>query len=199
MFIAAKLVFESYIPTSLRKGMWFRQQIVDIIFGNIYRYDKIFEIQKDIAPEETPEFLQQNGYPVKPRIVSITANPDDKADVLATEHQIGWWDDGPQSDDLRDIELKDINLVLSEYDGELDIEVSLSTIDGEEHLTPVLFMDKVTLCELDAYADQEEDEEDWDDMDDLTDNDEPSDDDTMNGYNREGGISFGNDSTWQGR
>lgn len=174
MFIAAKLVFESYIPEKLTKGMWFKQQIIDIIFGSVYKYEKIFTMDSvlPLSSEDFDSFVQVHGYPVRPKIVSITANPDDKADVLATEHQIGWWDDGPQSDDLRDIELKDINLVLSEYDGELDIEMSLSIIDGEEHLTPVLFMDKVTLCELDAYADEEEDEEDLDDMDDLTDYDD---------------------------
>ena len=37
---------------------------------------------------------------------------------------IAWWDDGPQFDELRDIELKDINYILEEYDGEVDIEIS---------------------------------------------------------------------------
>ena len=173
MYILAKLVFEHYIPEQLEKGMWFKQRIKDIIYGRIYEYDRIFEMNASLpmSPEDFDSFIQMHGYPVKPKIVSITANPDDKADVLATDEQIGWWDDGPQSDELRDIELKDINLVLQEEDGILEIEVKPYTSDDDDHMiTPVLFMDKVTLRI--PIDDETWEEEDWDDMDDWT-HDEP--------------------------
>ena len=172
MYILAKLVFESFLPElGLEKGMLFKQHITDVVYGRTYEYDRIFELQKDISPDDAFEYMLVNGTPVRPKIVSITANPDDKADILATHEQIGWWDDGPESDELRDIELKDINLVLQEEDGILEIEVKPYTSDDDDHMiTPVLFMDKVTLRI--PTDDETWEEEDWDDMDDWT-HDEP--------------------------
>ena len=99
------------------------------------------------------------------------------------------------------IQIKDYNYILEE-DGYIEIEVdAFMNEDGEEIVTPILYMDKVTVRiptdeeEYDEeYEEYDDEEDDWDDMD-----DEPEDDDTMNGHNREGGISFNNDSTWQGR
>lgn len=165
MYILAKLIFQSYIPTEITKGMLFKQRISDVIYGNVYEYDRIYQLQVD--QPDYDGYTAAHGMPVKPVIVSITANPDDKADILATDEQIGWWDDGPHSDELRDIEFKDINLVLQEEDGMLEIEVNFHTTDdGEELIEPVLYMDKVTLRI--ATDEDLEDEEDWDDMDDLT-------------------------------
>lgn len=170
MYILAKLIFQSYIPKEIKKGMLFKQRISEVIYGNVYEYDRIYQIQMDQMDYDG--YTAANGMPVKPVIVSITANPDDNADILATDDQIGWWDEGPQSDELRDIELKDINLVLQEDDGMLEIEVKFHiTDDGEELIEPVLYMDKVTIR---SVSDEDlEDEEDWDDMDDLTDYDNP--------------------------
>ena len=169
MYILAKLIFQSYIPHELKKGMLFKQRIKDVIYGNVYEYDRIYQLQTDQVDYDS--YTAANGMPVKPVIVSITANPDDKADILATSDQIGWWDEGEHSDELRDIELKDINLVLQEEDGILEIEVKPYTSDDDDHMiTPVLFMDKVTLRI--PTDDEVWEEEDWDDMDDWT-HDEP--------------------------
>ena len=120
MFITAKLVFENYVPDELLKGMWFKQRVKDVIYGKIYEYDKIFELTH--IPEYE-SYIAVNGYPVKPRIMSITANPDESAVTLATAEQIGWWDEDPSSDTMRDIELKDFNVLLEYYDGDVEIEV----------------------------------------------------------------------------
>ena len=176
MFILAKLVFKNYIPEKLTKGMWFIQHIKDVIYGRVYEYDRIFEmtILGQLSPEDFDAFIQINGYPVKPVIMSITANPDNYADVLATEEQIGWWDDGPQSDELRDITIADINYILSDEDGIVEIEVRDYTDEDDDHMiTPVLYDNKVTVR---IPTDYEEDGDDWeelDDMDDLTDYDDP--------------------------
>jgi hypothetical protein len=179
MYIKAKLVFDSYIPETLKSGMWFKQQITDTIYGKRYTYDRIFLLGH--TPKDQESYIAINGYPVMPVIVSITANPDEKAVVIAQPHEIGWWDDGPGTDELRDIELKDINLVLSDYDGEVEIEVE--DVAFEDGLAvPVLYMDKVTLRLLwdedDYLYDQDDeypdDDEEWDEMDDNPD-DEPED------------------------
>lgn len=177
MFIIAKLVFESYIPKTLENGMWFKQRIKDVIYGRIYEYDKIFELNH--TPEDTDSYLSTNGYPVKPRIMSITANPDEPAVTLATAEQIGWWDEDPSSDEMRDIELKDINMILSDYDSEVEIEIDDTYITGledDELIVPQIYMDKVTLSYPGAHDEQYDDyDEDWDDMDDWT-HDEPDED-----------------------
>jgi hypothetical protein len=146
MFITAKLVLANYIPTDFVKGMWFKQRIKDVIYGKVYEYDRVFELNH--IPSNREEFTITNGYPVRPVIMSITANPDEKAVVLATAEQIGWWDDEPWNDgedaELRDIELKDINLILSDYDGELDIQVHDHMFE-KDIVEVVLYMDKVTL------------------------------------------------------
>lgn len=173
MYILVKLIFQSYIPDEIDKTMLFKQRVSEVIYGKVYEYDRVFQMStiSSMSPEDFDSFLQMHGYPVKPVIVSITANPDDNADILATDEQIGWWDDGPHCDELRDIELKDMNFVLQEEDGVLEMEVRFHrTEDGESVIEPVLFMDKVTLR---IPTDEElEDEEDWDDMDDNPD-DEP--------------------------
>lgn len=179
MFILAKLVFEHYIPEQLTKGMWFKQRIKDVIYGRIYEYDRIYELNH--IPQDMDTWVQANGYPVRPRIVSITANPDEPAETLVKYDQIGWWDEGDHVEELRDIELKDFNLILSDFDGEIDIDVDPSTItsedgveDEEEIVIPILYLNKCTLrIPMEEEYDDDDDEEYWDDMDDLTDDDGP--------------------------
>jgi hypothetical protein len=173
MFIIAKLVFESYIPEKLEKGMWFKQRIKDVIYGRVYEYDKIFEINAT-SEYEFESYIENHGYPVRPKIVSITANPDDKADILATEHQIGWWDEDPNSDEMRDIELKDINMILSDYDSEIEIEIDdkyITSLEDDELIVPLLYMDKVTLSYPGAHDEEYDDYDDMDWDDDLTEED----------------------------
>ena len=176
MYIKAKLTFDSYMPEKLKPGMWFKQTITDTIYGKRYTYDRLFLLGH--TPEDQEAYLQLNGCPVMPVVVSFTANPDEKAVALAAPDEIGWFDDGPGTDELRDIELKDINLILSDYEGELDIEIEdLAFEDGLA--VPVLYMHKVTLRLLwdeDDYLYEQDDypEEDWDEMDDNPD-DEPED------------------------
>jgi len=176
MYIKAKLTFDSYMPEKLKPGMWFKQTITDTIYGKRYTYDRLFLLGH--TPEDQEAYLQLNGCPVMPVVVSFTANPDEKAVALAAPDEIGWFDDGPGTDELRDIELKDINLILSDYEGELEIEIEdLAFEDGLA--VPVLYMHKVTLRLLwdeDDYLYEQDDypEEDWDEMDDNPD-DEPED------------------------
>jgi len=184
MFILAKLVFEHYIPEQLQKGMWFKQKIKDVIYGRVYEYDRIFEINAalPVSPEDFDSFIQVHGYPVRPRIVSITANPDQPAETLVKYDQIGWWDDGEHVEELRDIELKDFNIILSDYDGEIDIDVEPSSVtsddgveDEDEIVIPIIYEGKCTLRipMEEEYEEDYDDYEDWDDMDDLTDDDGP--------------------------
>lgn len=173
MYIIAKLIFESYIPDTLEPGMYFKQRIKDVVFGKVYEYDRIYVLNH--KPQDREIYIITNGFPVHPKIVSLTANPDEPAAVLATAPEIGWWDAEPWNDEgnLRDIEIKDFNYILQEEDGYIEIEVDASVNDDQEEIIAVeLYMGKCTLRIVQDEEPDYDDYEDWDDMDDLTDDDD---------------------------
>lgn len=174
MFILGKLVFQSYIPDEFEKGMLFLRKVSMMKLRTLIEYNEVFELKE--IPRDTESFISVNGWPVAPFIFSITANPDAFAEPLATPDQLGWFDEGEHSDELRDVDIKDYNYILENEDGMLEIEVDeFITEDGEEIVVPTLYMDKVTIrtpTDEECYDDYDEDtapddyEEDWDDMDD---------------------------------
>jgi hypothetical protein len=190
MFTLAKLVFKSYMPLQLEKGMWFASKQKDIVYGKVYEYLKLYELTH--VPQDMDSYIAINGAPVEPYIVQPMQNPDEPEQILATPDQIGWWDEGDTSDDLEDITPKIINSYIYGEDGE-NGNIALEVFDSEDeegiHRNVVLFYNKVTIRHLsfvdeDDWSDEDEDwdatsgdgledEEDWDDMDDLTDYDNP--------------------------
>jgi hypothetical protein len=183
MFTLAKLVFKSYMPLQLEKGMWFASKHRDILFGEIHDYLQINELQH--VPQDMESYIAINGAPVEPYIVMPMLNPDSPEEILATPDQIGWWDRGDTSDDLEDITPKIINSYIYGEDGD-DGYIALEVFDSEDeegiHRNVVFFHDKVTIRHVtfvnefddedDNDDDDYEDEEDWDEMDDLTDYDD---------------------------
>ena len=181
MFTLAKLVFKSYMPLRLEKGMWFVSKQRDIVFGEVIDYLQIHELQH--VPQDMDSYIAVNGAPVEPYIVQPMQNPDEPEQILATPDQIGWWDQGDDSDDLEDITPKIINSYIYGEDGE-NGAIALEVFDSEDeegiHRNVVFFHDKVTIRHatfVDEFDDDDEDDdEDWDEMDDLTEYDpEPTD------------------------
>lgn len=176
MFILGKLVFQSYIPVKFEIGMLFQRKVSMIKLRTLIEYYELFELKE--IPRDTESFVLINGWPVEPFIFTITSNPDAFAEPLARPYQIGWFDEGEHSDELRDIDIKDYNYILENEDGIVEIEVdALMNEDGEEIVTPILYMDKVTIRipsdDEEEYEEEHDDYEDWDDMDDETDYDNP--------------------------
>ena len=151
MYFVAQIVFKSYVPDGLRKGMWF------IRTSNGEK--ELFELNQVFrSPEEEEKFITFNGYPVKPFIVEEYMDASTPA-ILATPDEIGWLDEGEDTDELRDITLEDINYIMNYEDGFLLIDV-----DGETG-EPTLAEGKVILSigeDEDGY-DQEYEPEDYDD------------------------------------
>lgn len=108
-----EIVLKSYIPSKLKEGMYFVNRIS---VGVIDPYIALWQLEKNISID-IDEFMSLHGAPVNILVVDKNNN------ILATEENIGWWDVGEDSDELRDITLEDINLVLRDYDGQLFIEV----------------------------------------------------------------------------
>jgi hypothetical protein len=139
MWSSAEIVLKSYLPLELEEGMLFVNRI---FIGVVEPYVELWQLEE--IPEDIDEFMAKHGAPVELLII------DEDSNVLATDEEIGWWDEGEDTDELRDITLDDINLVLRAWEGYLAIEID------EETETPVIMEDKVVLS-LD-----QEDINDWD-------------------------------------
>ena len=165
MWYPAGIVLKSYLPLELEEGMLF---INRISVGIMEPYVELYELEE--IPEDMDTFMALNGAPVE--LVLIDGNEN----IIATHDQIGWWDEGSHTDELRDISLYEINFLLRECEGFVEIEVEeYDDGDGyyfddndephidysynDEELVPMLHDNKVVLrLELEEYDDLE----DWD-------------------------------------
>jgi hypothetical protein len=87
--------------------------------------------------------MAKHGAPIELAII------DEIGNLLVSHDEIGWWDDGDDTDELRELTLDDINYLLSEFDGYINIET-----DEEDDI--ILIEDKVILSlvpELTWYDD----------------------------------------------
>jgi hypothetical protein len=139
MWYSAEISLSSYLPSELEEGMLF---INRISVGVMDPYIELFELEE--VPEDADAFMAKNGAPVELVII------DSEGQLLATHDQIGWWDDGDDTDDYREVTLEDINYLLKELDGYVDIDI-------EEDYGLVIYDGKVILTLA-----PEEDDEDWD-------------------------------------
>ena len=140
MWVPAEIALKSYLPLELEEGMLFVNRI---FLGVVEPYIELWELEE--IPEDMDDFMSKNGAPVELLIMS------EDGKLLAVHNEIGWWDDGDDSDEYRDVTLDDINYILKELDGYVDIEVD------EDHLGVFIIENKVILTLA-----PEEDDEDWD-------------------------------------
>ena len=139
MWFPAEISLSSYLPDELEEGMLF---INRISVGVIEPYIELFELE-DI-PEDPEAFMVKHGAPIDLLII------DDEGNIIAFQDQIGWWDEGEDTDELREITLDDINYILRELDGYVDIEYDEIEDDF------VMYEDKIVLSIV------PDDLEDWD-------------------------------------
>jgi hypothetical protein len=139
MWYTAEIALKSYLPLELEEGMLF---INRISVGVVEPYVELFELEE--IPEDPEAFMVKHGAPIDLLII------DDEGRIIASHDQIGWWDEGEDTDELRDITLDDINFVLRELDGYVDIEYDEIEDDF------VMYEDKIVLSIV------PDDLEDWD-------------------------------------
>jgi hypothetical protein len=138
MWYPAEISLSSYLPPELEVGMLFTNRIS---VGVVEPYIELFELEE--VPEDADVFMAKHGAPVELVII------DEDGDLLASHDEIGWWDEGEDSDEYREVTLDDINYILRELDGYIDIEI-------EEDYGPVIYDGKVVLTVVpDGF-------EDWD-------------------------------------
>lgn len=130
MWYPAELTLMSYLPDELETGMLF---INRISVGVIEPYIELFELEE--IPEDESVFMAKHGAPVKLFIIG------EEEEVLATQDEIGWWDEGEHTDELREVTLDDINYIIRELEGYVDIQID----DEEDFVDPVIMEGRVVL------------------------------------------------------
>lgn len=155
MYYEAELVLKSYRPLELEEGMLFVNKIA--------RTDVVELFILEELPDDEEKFIVAHGYPVELYIVQneIALLPV----IFATPEQIGWWDDD-DSEDFREITIEEINNVINEFNGWIEIYIddeeedslpdgwTVDRIDGQPY-KPLLIEGRVIL----RYLTDEEDEE----------------------------------------
>ena len=158
-----RLVFKSYKPLRLEKGMFFL----------VKQGNEMVIAQLGQVPFNEDEYIQQNGYPVEPYVI-MEGNPNlNDGYVLLQPHEIGWWDEGEESDELYDITPKEINNIL-DMNALVDVEV-YEEDDNAGRSVAVIYEGKGIL----SYTEFEEDDDDDDDNY-MFEGDEPWDNQNLN-------------------
>lgn len=118
MYYPALLILNNYAPLELKDGMWFKTTLFPNTDKEFIEVWKVNKVHSNWANSDVEGFYALNGYPVEPMII------DGDGETLATVDQIGWWDEGEHTDDLRDITLTDLNRILKEQQGNIEIDIS---------------------------------------------------------------------------
>lgn len=152
MFVAVELHFRHYDAEELKAGMLFMNHLYP---GNEGReHIEIFELTKESIHEQiTPEIMyMENGFPVYPYLLDLEGK------VVSTPEEIGLFDPGDVSDSLIEFGVKEMNFIMQEFDGLL--EVFVDEDEYEQGLTvPVLDNGQVIL----KFLDDNEEEPYWED------------------------------------
>lgn len=152
MFVAVELHFRHYDAEELRAGMLFMNHLYP---GNEGReHIEIFELTKESMHEQiTPEIMyMENGFPVYPYLLDLEGK------VVSTPEEIGLFDPGDVSDSLIEFGVKEMNFIMQEFDGLL--EVFVDEDEYEQGLTvPILDDGKVII----KFLDDNEEEPYWED------------------------------------
>ena len=124
MFIEAELQFRHYNPEKLEPGMLFMNHINP---GHSYKeHVQVWKITEDYFHEELSDeiLIQENGYPVKPFILADVG-------LIVTPEEIGTFvifnDD--DTEDFVDFGVTEMNFILREFDGWLDVLIDEDTLD----------------------------------------------------------------------
>jgi hypothetical protein len=150
MYYTVELAYRNYMPDDLEPGMLFMNILHQ---GTVKETVELWTLDK--VPQNKDLFLSENGAPIELYVM------DEEGVVLAEPEEIAWFDLGEAFMTLTDISLKELNIILNEYDGLVELEIDDEDYE-EGYITPVLQMDKITLRFLTDYDEDEDDLSDWD-------------------------------------
>lgn len=158
MWYPAQLVYRNYEPKFLQKGMLF----INISHEGTEKEEfEIFSL--DRIPRDEQAFISINGFPIELLII----NPENE-NIIAEHDQISWFDFGDKMDHLIQISLKEINIILNQFNSWLDVLIEEEEFVQNDEVIPVIDEDFVIV----RFYEEEEYEEDDDDDDELEEEEE---------------------------
>ena len=114
-YITLELVVKNYMPEHIEKEMMF---IRGHHANTENEYLEVFVLSyTPISDYDQEQFIANNGYPIELYLI------DEQGEVIVTPEEIGWWDEGEDSDSLTDISIRQINDIIQMYDGLVDVQV----------------------------------------------------------------------------
>ena len=140
MYYSAQSMLTNYIPLRIEEGMMFKAVLypnTDKEMIEILKMDK-YKTKWAQAALSIDDVFTKIGYPVELSIIDGDGNT-----TLAISDQIGWWDEGEDTEDLRDITLADINRILMN-NGNVEIDISEDAL-GIYQIIPTISEGKVIL------------------------------------------------------
>jgi hypothetical protein len=133
MWYPAELVIKNYKPDQLEKGMLF----LNILHPGTFK--ETFEVfSLDRIPRDEDAFIAINGFPIEFSIII-------EEEELINHSEIGWFDFGEKADFLSQISLKEINIILNEFQGWLEIMIDEDAYEEEDLIQPLMEEEKVIL------------------------------------------------------
>jgi len=151
MFVAVELHFRHYDTEELKEGMLFMNHLY---LGSDREHIEIFKLEKEAIHELiTPEIMfMENGFPVYPYLLDSDGN------VVATPEEIGLFDPGEVSVNLIEFGVKEMNFIMREFDGLLEVFVDEDEYE-QGYIVPVLDDNQVIL----KFLDDNEEDSYWED------------------------------------
>jgi|TARA_R100000084_G_C4651839_1_gene150215 hypothetical protein len=150
VWIAAELAFNHYNPDTIKKGTLFmnvRYPGTDKEFVDIYCID---QLQSELIDKGIFEIPPEMGMPVQPVIL------DDDSKVIATPDEIAWFDPGHADDKLWEFTVKEMNIIMQDFDGLCEILVDEGEL-ANNFIQPHYESDRVILRGLSPDEDDESD------------------------------------------
>ena len=154
MWIACELVFRHYNPGKLEEGMLFMNELYP--GHDVKEHVEVWALTKEGMHKQITYDMMvfESGYPVQPWIMT------DNGRIAAIPDELGWFDPGDISDSLIPFTLKEMNFIMREFDGLLEIFVNEDELE-KGIIDPVYEDDLVILRFLtdDEDDDKHNDEE----------------------------------------
>lgn len=132
IWIVANLKVQFYEPFELEEKMWFMNSLYP---GTDREFVELWEL--DEVPEDQSQFIEKNGFPVDIFVTIENSNPDKPDDIIANPEEIYWIDRNIYSDGRLDaITIKDVNLIIQNFGGEILIMIDEDDFDKSGIITP---------------------------------------------------------------
>jgi len=118
MWIACELVFRHYNPKKLEEGMLFMNELNP---GNEAKEQvEVWALKAESIHDQVSYDMMvfECGFPVQPWLIT------DDGRIAAIPDEIGWFDPGKRSEELIPFTITEMNFIMQEFDGLLEIFVN---------------------------------------------------------------------------